>query len=131
MYQVYYVNTQRRKIAKPISFNVKFYSCLGGIYEFIAYNIWHDLKIDRIKWDVCCTFMFPIKRNLIKRSINFKDGILNQSRNICKKYLKFLKIKNTKSVKILNTSIPTIWYVWFFDKVASYFHVFLRKTDVE
>ena len=37
-------------------------------------------KIDRIKWDVCRTFTFPVKRNLIKRSINFKHGILNQSR---------------------------------------------------
>ena len=36
-------------------------------------------NIDRIKWDVCRTFTFPVKRNLIKRSINFKDGIRNQS----------------------------------------------------
>ena len=75
MYQGYYINTQRRKIPKPISFNVQFYSCLGEYMNSSHITYGTTWKIDRIKWDVCCTFMFPIKRNLINRSINFKDDI--------------------------------------------------------
>ena len=80
-------------------------------------------KIDRIKWDVCRTFTFPVKRNLIKRSINFKHDILNQSRKSkpspCFEDQKY-KVSPYSQYKYSYNLI----YMVFLDRVASYFDVF-------